>query len=265
MSVIRWSLVVGLFVVMPSPFLLSPTSYILTPAVLLSQNRPLPDADAFFAEVRSNLARSDREQYRYAYRERRSEVHTNPFGKIGTDGSVLYQVDPGEELGLYYRRAIERDGKPLTNEKRETIDRRGRSQTNPAVDDVVTTLTFEIVRRETAGGRDLIVVTFTPKRDAKPRTRQGKMAKSFKGTIWIDEVAREVVRVEATAVDDLSYGGVLARLREGTSVKLVREQIDGTTWLPTSIRLLGQGRALLVRKLDIDFVIEWFDYKRGRN
>jgi hypothetical protein len=230
--------------------------------VVGSQTRPLPAPEPFYSEVRANLTRADREQYRYAYRERRSEVHTNPFGKIGTGGTLLYQVTPGNEYGIYHRRLIERDGKALTEEKPETVDRRGRSETNPAVDDVVKTLTFEMEGRETAGDRDVIVVRFTPKPEANPRTRQGKMAKAFKGTIWIDEAAKEVVRLEATAIDNLSYGGVLARLNEGTTVKLLRAPIDGAIWLPTSIRLAGQGRAMLIRKLDIDYVIEWLDYAR---
>jgi hypothetical protein len=235
-------------------------------SALRSQERPLPSQEEFYEAVRSNLARADRDQYRYAYREKRSEIHTNPFGKIGTGGTVLYQVEPGEELGLYYKRAIERDGKALTNEKRETIDRRGRPQGSPTIEDVVATLDFAIVRRESAGGRDLVVVSFSPKPNAKPKTRQGKMAKVFKGNVWIDEEAKEVVRLEATAIDNLSYGlGVLARLNEGTHVKVQRERVDATTWLPTSIRMTGQGRALLFRKLNVDYFIEWFDYKRTLN
>jgi len=231
---------------------------------ILGQERVVSMADPFFAAVRNNLSRSDREQYRYAYHERRSDVHTNPFGKIGTDGSLLYQVTPGDEYGIYHRLLIERDGKALSNESRETIDRRGRSDTNPAVDDVVATLSFQIMGHETSGGRSLMLLGFSPKPDAKPRTRQGKLAKSFKGTIWIDEQAREVVRVEATTIDSISYGlGVVARLGEGTKVKVVREPVD-TVWLPTSIRLIGEGRALLVRKLNVDYSVEWFDYKRSQ-
>lgn len=230
-----------------------------------AQDRPLPAADAFYNDVRVNLARSDRDQYRYSYREKRAEVHTNPFGRLGTGGTVLYQVEPGTELGLYYKQAIERDGKPLTNEKRETIDRRDRPQGSRSVDDVVATLSFEILKRERDGNRDVIVIGFSPKKDAKPKTRQGKLAKSFKGTVWIDEEAREVMRLEATAIDSLSYGGFIARLDEGTHVKVDRQRVDAETWLPTSIRMTGEGRALLFRKLDIDYFIEWFDYKRTLN
>ena len=232
--------------------------------VLRSQEPPLPASEEFVQQVRDNLARADREQYRYAYHERRSDLHTNPFGKLGTSGTLLYAVHPGDEYGIYHRQLIARDGQTVTDEKQQTVDRRGRSETNPAVEDVVQTLDFSMVRREVVGGRDMIVVSFSPKPDAKPRTRQGKMAKAFEGTTWIDEALREVVRLEATSVDTISYGlGVIARLGKGAKVELVRERIDESIWLPTSIRLKGEGRAILVRKLKIDYFIQWFDYRRA--
>jgi len=103
-----------------------------------------------------------------------------------------------------------------------------------------------------------------PRPDANPQTREGKLAKMFSGSIWVDEAAREVTRVEATAVEDLSYGfGLLAKVRKGSVVTLTRERIDDRLWLPTSVKFKGDGRALLaLRKLNIDFAVEWFDYKK---
>jgi hypothetical protein len=231
-----------------------------------AQQRPLPPADAFYAAVRANLTRADREQYRYAYRERRTELHTNPFGRIGTGGTVTYEVIPGAQLGMYERRLIERDGKPVPAAKPELVDRRDQAGTNPSIDDVVATLDFKIRGRENVGGRECIVIDFAPRKDAAPKTRQGKVAKIFKGAVWVDEALHEVIRVEATSIDDLSYGlGVVARLDEGTHATLVREQIDSSIWLPTSVRLKGEGRAMLFRKLNIDFVVEWFNYRRTLN
>jgi hypothetical protein len=227
------------------------------------QPRPLPSEEAFYPAVVANLAKADREQYRYAYRERRSEVHTNPFGRIGTGGLVLYDVTPGKELGIYQRRLIERDGKPVAEQTAEVLDRRSRGKSNPSIDDVIATLDFRIRARQVLAGRDTIVIDFAPKKESNPKTRQGKIAKAFKGSAWVDEATHEVTRVEATSTDSISYGlGFVARLGEGTRATLARERIDSTVWLPTSIRLTGDGRALLVRKLTIDYVIEWFNYRR---
>jgi hypothetical protein len=223
--------------------------------------RPLPEADAFFKATRDNLLRATREQYRYAYKERRTELHTNPFGRMGTDGVLLYAVTPGPAPTVYFRRLLERDGKPVTNSKAERQQRRIRTGRSP-MEEVVDTLRFTVDRRERANGRDLIVVRFEPRAEARPETREGRMARVFKGEIWVGEAAHEVVRLEATAIDNLSYGmGFVARLNEGTTVSLTRQPVEGGIWLPTSIRFKGNGRALLIRKLNIDFVIEWFDYE----
>src|SRR5688500_5356989 len=51
-----------------------------------AQETALPDAASFFAAARENLAKASRIQGRYAYKERSTEVHRNPFGKIGSGG-----------------------------------------------------------------------------------------------------------------------------------------------------------------------------------
>ena len=226
------------------------------------QPRPLPDEESFLAAARENLARSNREQNRYAYKERRAELHMNPFGRLGTGEVRLYDVTPGPDPSAYFRRLLERDGKPVPDSKPERQQRRIRTQGRSATDDTVATLRFALDRRERVEGRDQIVVRFEPRPDARPQTREGRMAKAFKGQIWVDETAREVVRVEAVAVDDISYGfGLIARLNKGTVVTLTRERIDDGIWLPTSMHFKGSGRALLLRKLTVDYTIEWFDYR----
>ena len=50
--------------------------------------QPLPDQEAFLADVRDNLLSAQRRQYTYAYKERRTDLHMNPFGRIGTKGQT---------------------------------------------------------------------------------------------------------------------------------------------------------------------------------
>jgi hypothetical protein len=210
------------------------------------------------------MARANREQHRYAYKERRTELHTNPFGRLGTGDVVVYDVTPGPEPGITFRKLLEKNGKPVLNSKPERQERRVRRGGRSTVDDTVNVLEFDVDRRERVSGRSAIVVRFQPKRGAEAETREGELAQAFSGFIWVDEAAREVMRVEATAVEDLSYGlGLLARVRKGSAVTLIRERIDNNIWLPTSIKFKADGRALLgLRKLNIDFSVEWFDYRR---
>ena len=161
------------------------------------------------------MTRANREQYRYAYKERRTELHTNPFGRLGTGDVVLYDVTPGPQPSVTFRRLLEKNGKPVLNSNPERQERKVRTAGASTVDDTVATLEFAHRPRESVNGRNAIVVRFEPRRDAQPQTREGKMAKAFSGLIWVDEAAREVMKVEATAVDDMSYGlGLLARVEQ---------------------------------------------------
>jgi hypothetical protein len=227
--------------------------------------RPLPEPNVFFDAVRANLARSQDDQKLFAYKERRTELNLNPFGRLGTSGVRVTEVTPIEDGNAVTIRVIERDGKPVTDSapvRRPMRMSSGRGRR--VVDDVASTLDVSINRRDHVAGRDAIVAVFKARRDAKPQTREGRIARNFAGEIWIDEGTREVFRIDAKAVDDVAfgYGGVLARLNKGARVTLRRELVQGNLWLPVSMRFNGEGRALLLRKLIIDFAVDWFDYRR---
>jgi len=225
--------------------------------------RPFPDPDVFFEAVRANLARSQDDQKLFAYKERRTELNLNPFGRLGTGGSRIREVTPVEDGSAVIIRVIERDGKPVTDSEPVRRPMRMSARGRRVVDDVAATLDISMSRRERLDGRDAIVAVFKARRDAKPQTREGRIARDFSGEIWIDELTREVTRIDAKAIDDVAFGyGVLARLNKGATVTLRRELVHGNLWLPVSVRFSGEGRALLLRKLTIDFAVDWFDYRK---
>jgi hypothetical protein len=251
---------------------------------------PLPDPDAFLLAARENLERAQQVAHHYAYKERRTDVHMNPFGRMGKGDTRVTQVVPHPNRRLRYRRVIERNGVPVAaaelarqdaeyRQRVEDIQRReageddddrlsrerdealARQRAQMLIADVIDTLQFQVARREMRDGVPAIVVTFVPRRDARPRTREGRVARVFKGTVWIHEAAREVMYVEAVAIDDVSFGGFIAKLYEGTVATLVRKEVDRGVWMPTRIKLDGEARALF-RRTKIDFLVEWFDYEK---
>jgi hypothetical protein len=222
---------------------------------------PLPDPQPFFDAVRRNLTRSQDDQKLFGYKERRTNVNLNPFGRLGTNGTRLIEVTPTRD-GAQLRRVLERDGVPVPDSQPNRRENR-MPQGRTVVEDVARVLEIEISHREMLEGRPAIVVRFQARPDAKPRTREGRIARAFTGLIWVDESAHEVRRIEATAIDDITFGyGMLARVNEGSVVQVERRLVEGDAWLPTSMRFKGEGRALLFRKLVIDFAVEWFDYRR---
>ncbi len=230
----------------------------------VSPERPLPEPDAFYEAVRRNVARAQREQNNYAYKERRTNLHTNPFGRLGTGGTRVFDVVPAPDGVTATRRLIERDDTPIADMPSERVKLPPLRNPNVSrnVDDVTRALSFSIARREIVDGHAFIVVNFEPRPDAKPVTRQGRLARAFKGSMWVNETVHEVERVEATAVQDLSFGlGVVARIRKGATVSAERKPVQGGVWMPTTLRFNGEGRALLFRKLDVDYAMDWYDYR----
>ena len=224
---------------------------------------PLVD-QAFFDDTREQLAESFRLDDYYAFRMRRTEINTNPFGRLGTGDVKLYEVYPSPTRGLTYRRLIAENGEPLsetalaqqdrdyqeraadvrrrldeeaaealaaTPEERAEADirraerlERSRTRARERIDDVVNALQFNVERREVFEERPAIVVTFGPHPDADPQTRRGDIARKFAGTAWIDEAAREVRYVEATSVDSISFGLGLAARISEGAVATLRRE-----------------------------------------
>ncbi len=243
--------------------LVAPVSAVRLPAQSTASLRaPLPEAERFLAETQANLVRSNRASEKFAYTERRTELHTNPFGRLGSGEVVAYRVTPSADGQTVERRVIARDGQPVSDAPVERSPARRRPAGRRSnTDDVMAVLTFTMDRRDRLDGRDAIVVRFAPRPNASAQTRQGRLVRSFTGLIWVDEAAREVVRVEATAHEDLSIGfGVIARVRRGASVVITRARVDATIWLPTSLTITGEGHALLVRRLILKHATEWLDY-----
>jgi len=272
--------------------LLLPASGLFLSPGASAQNGPLPDGATFYRAVRENLARAERASHLYTYTERRTDLHTNPFGRLGTEGTSLFEVYPSPVRQLVYRRLVARNGMPedamelarrdeeyrarvsevlrarddrsVEDERRAQDEAaRARERRERAINDVIDALAFTLKERTVYNGVPAIVITFSPRADARPSTRQGRTAQKFAGTIWVDERAAEVMHLEATSVADITYGlGIVARLGEGTEARVTRRPIGDGLWMPTSLTLSGSGRAVLFRRLVVDFSIEWFDYRR---
>ena len=224
---------------------------VIAVAAVAGQEAPLPDAEAFLVATRENLARAAQVQDRFAYKERRTELHMNPFGRLGTGGVRVQQVTPlAGQPGMFERRLLERDGKPVTDSKAERFERRRRSQGRSSIEDAASALTVTIDGREHIDGRDVIVVRFKCQTRARPQTREGRLATVLEGRSGsTNRRARSCV--PSDAIDDVSYGfGMIAKLRKGASMSLTRAPATGQVWLPTSVRFSGDGSRHAVPQAD---------------
>src|SRR5690349_18751774 len=253
---------------------------------------PLPDEETFFAKARERLASNERLQGNYRYVERSTELNLNFFGRLGSGARQTFEVFPNPVRRLTYRRFTARDGVPVPPEQIAAQDRaylarledvrralasEGLSEREARlkrerelaakergqVEEATRIFRFRIERREIYQGEPAIVVRFEPKPDQDPQTREARVAYAFAGTAWVHEYDYEVMKLEAVAVDDVSFGwGMIARLNEGMKVLVTRMRLPDGTWVPERSHFVGNGRALMLRKVTIDDLREYSGYTR---
>ena len=254
--------------------------------------KPLPDRATFLEETRKRLASDEQLQAGYTFSERRIKLRRADDGTYVPEETRVFEVYPSAVPDLTYRRLLMTDGVPtpareLAAEDRRQMEKvrdyvsRVRGESNrdrrrrldkdedqlekerAMIQDVVSVLVFDLVRRETLGGRSAIVIAFAPRAGARASTREGRVVQHFKGLAWVDEEALQVVRAEAQAFETISFGlGLIARIHEGMRGEFVRRQVADGSWLPARAELTGTGRLLLFRKLQLAWINEYFDYRR---
>jgi hypothetical protein len=252
---------------------------------------PLPDQASFLQETRSALQNGRQLQSQYTHREKRTEVRVGDEGEVIGKSVKVFDVYPTPAGADAYRRLISVNGIPVDREKLEQTDRERRNallecsrqleretpsqreqrlrseaesrrKENETIDDAFRLYDFRIIGRERIDGYDAILVTFSPAQGVTPRTTEGKLLQKFSGRAWVAESDHQLIRFEGESIDDVSMGfGLLARLYKGSHVVFQRRKVSEGVWLPSELRYSGGGRVLLVRKLRVEGIREYSDYR----
>ncbi len=260
-----------------------------TPTAAQDAARPLPDPETFLEQVRAH-GRIDRLLLsQYTYIEERTEM---PRGQPDKATTELRQIFPAVDPDQTYVRLLAVDGEPLEPDEVEKQDRERRKQLvkraerlaregisewekrrqedvevrrseGDLLEDLLTIFDFQMVRREIVDGYTTIIVSFTPRRDAKPRTREGKIFRKARGHLWISEDEYRVVRVEAETIEDVTMGfGLIGRFHKGSTFSFRFRKVNDEIWLPARTHLTGSGRILLFRTFSFDTLINFSDYQK---
>ena len=258
-----------------------------TPA---AQERPLPDYDAFAAQVKKHLATDEERQSGYMFLERRTEDRLDGSGRSTRESTKVFEVYPGLPGEDRYRRLIEEDGRPVPQAKLAETDRerrkevesyakkiatpaerqketqqltKARKRYEAAIDDLFRIYDIRMVRRELLDGHETILATLTPRPGVKPQTDDGKIMQHFRARAWISESDYELVRAEIEALDDLSFGmGLLARVHKGTTATYQRRKVNGEVWLPAEVTWTASARVMLVKRLRLRGIAEFSGYRK---
>ncbi len=257
-----------------------------------AQDRPLPDYATFMAETRKRLEADDVRQSEYVYVETRREQKLDASGMSTKETLDVFESYPSLPNEARWRRQTVKDGKPVPPDELAQVDRERQKKVleyakklerNPekvreaekkkhdeerrdsdrAVDDALRVYDIKMLGREVVNGYATIALSFTPRKDARPQTSEGKIMRHFAGKVWVSESEYEVVRLEAEAIETASFGlGLLARVHKGSKATFERRKVNGEQWLPARATYSASARVLLLKVMRIGGTLEFSDYRK---
>jgi hypothetical protein len=255
-------------------------------------NPPLPPSHELLQRMRNAVRLDDDAQQAYTYLERRRDVKVSMLGKVSVGPLRTFEVYPSNKPGRTYKRLIAIDGKPLPpdelarrdeehrrnvmaeieRDKRETPAARQarlakeaeeRREREATIDDAFRVFEARIAGHEVIDGEKVVVLWISPRRNAQPRTREGRYMTKFAGRVWVVEEDGNIVKVDLTAFDDISVGaGIVGRVHKGARLEFVRRQVNDEAWLPASSHITAKGKTLLFRSFDFDLRTDYRDYRK---
>ena len=253
----------------------------------VEHNRGVEPAAFRYPQVEDKI---DELRERYTCRLIEIERKHDGDGRVKETETRAYEVTP---VGaMFVERLMSVNGKELSASEREKEDKRVQKEVEELVkrrekkeqkeerarakgekekkdDDDVEIKDFlrisEItsVRREMFQGHEVIAFDFEPRKGFKPKNRAEDIVNKLAGTIWVDETARQVARLEARLTDSYKIGGgMLASIGASTAFSFEQQKIGDEVWLPSSMEANISARVLLLAKFNRSVERRYSEYKR---
>ena len=252
-------------------------------------SRPLPELEPLLKALSDNQDKIDEMREHYTCKLVQIERKHDGDGRIKETDTRTFEVTPiGEEL---VERLMTVNGKELSAAEREKEDKRVQKEVeelikrqekkeqkeerarargekekeddNVEIKDVLRISEITSIRREVFRGHEVIAFDFEPRKGFKPKTRGEDIVNKLAGTIWVDEAAQQVARLEARFVDSYKFaGGLLASIGASTAFSFDQEKIDDEVWLPSAMEANVSARLLLLAKFNRSVERRYSDYKK---
>jgi hypothetical protein len=249
----------------------------------------LPDLKTLFEEIDSNQKQIDKIKENYAGTQVEEEYEYDKNGKVTKKevNEYTFFYLNGDEITTL----VKKDGKPLSDEEQKKENEKTRKRIeaeqkkekkkedkeqkakeegkeskdneDPGIEVFLRVCQFVNPRRERFRGQDVLVFDFEPNPEYKPKNLEEHVVKELAGVVWIDEKAKDVVRLEAYFVGDVHIAaGLLANVQKGTSFTFEQAFINNEVWLPTYVEAHLGVRLLLLKGFKASITTRYSDYQR---
>jgi hypothetical protein len=229
--------------------------------------------------VRPSVAATERSwevRDHYTYMERDEDRRLDSLGQVKSEN-----VDVTRMIlvnGARFEQLMEHNGQlPSATEQRksdENLDklkhetpeeqavRLRRDQENRSfLRDVIEAFDFHLIGEEVVDGRPAYVLQATPHPGYQAHGKYGKMFSKVEGKLWVDMQDFGWIKVDGEVTESFSMGLFVARVQRGSHIILEQTCVGDAVWVPKRLEVRASARILLLKSLDIDRVLTYFEYR----
>jgi hypothetical protein len=133
---------------------------------------------------------------------------------------------------------------------------------DPEISQFLKVCEFVSPRSEQFEGRETIVFDFRPRPGFRPSSRNESLIAKLVGTIWIDPIDKQVIRMEARLAEGFKIGGgLLVSLKPGAALVMEQTRMVEGVWLPKFAQVNLSVKVLIFGGGDINKTVEWSEYR----
>jgi len=217
----------------------------------------------------------------YTFIEREEDRDVDSKGKVKKTESETAEVLI--LMGRPYARTIAKNDKPLSEKEQQAeqrkLDRevakreresegergryeRDRAESRKFLQELPAAFNFKLLGTETLSGKPVWVIDATPKPGYKPRQERAKVLSRIHAKLWIDQTEYQWVKMEAEALDTLSFALNLIRVAPGAKLHFEQVRVNDEVWLPSLFSVQGSVRVAYVKKLAGGMDVTYRDYRK---
>ncbi len=217
----------------------------------------------------------------YTYLARQEEREFDKSGKIKSTESQTFDISI--LAGRSYERVVAKNDKPLPakeqTQEQEKLDRElaKRQKETPAeraklekdrtgnrryLLEVPSAFNLSLLGTELVSGKKTWVIAAEPKPGYKPSQDRAKVLTKIRAKIWVDQAEYQWVKVDAEAIEPISFGFGLFRIAQGGKLHFEQMRINNEVWLPSLLSASADARVGYVKKVRGDINVTYRDYKK---
>jgi len=191
-------------------------------------------------------------------------LYGSPYHRLlKVHGEPLSRQDQQREQMKFDRAAAERRAESRgARASRIAKFEKSRARDHLMMSQLTRALTFQLIGQSSISGRQVFVLTATPRPDYQPPNMESRVLTGMKGQLWIDTLTYQWVKVEAEVVSPVTIGGFLATVQPGTQFELEKQPVTNDIWLPSHFSVHSQSRILGLFRHSTQEDDRYFDYMK---